>query len=759
MTYTKKTLSEIKLIHGNYGNFIKGQKLDKKKEKKYKTPPYQDLAASNEIDGEPLDEKCWPGYEKKGMKTMFGKRYPNCVKKKKTRKEEYSDWRSELNEKKESGEDKFKKNTIKGTKGPTSKSEVKLPKTKNNVKSLNMVNIKPGEPITAKAKGMINRVLGGIDTSREDKLGKKLVDQAKKSKNSASYRAYKDVVKGTAPRRGLAKFVAKGLKTISKTPKGALVAGGLIGAVAGARAIGRKFNEISKKRRDDAIDKQVDKYVADRKIPGGPKKVNYKPTNQYTVTRDSKGKVTGTGKLIRVVPGTEFKEEIMTPAQKRKDTMLKKKYDDSDMKKNMIAQYGKEEGTKIYFAKIRKEAMKEDVLDERLRPLIKGASYLMRKAMKARAKTPMGGVLAALKPTPKKSQLSQFAMYHGTSSKSAGKIMKSGKFKKSIGDVMNPDGSIYTGKRAFATTDPKRAKEYADMTAKYRGGKPEVLAVKVRDSNIMNPSGIPDEYYVKTKHMKPVGRGVKPIKIKKGQVMQNSFNPLEEKLNSEDKPFVKKLVGKLRKGSKTHAKQADDLEKAMNEDMSDKDFKKFNKDMHDAAKAGVSASQETQNKYALELARRRKINKDGTTSTLTNKELKNEETAIESELVIQDWNSDDIKFTEIETVDIIKPKPLKESMSNWREELGEDWQKVNRKDKTDGLSRKAVKAYRRENPGSKLQTAVTKDPKKLKKGSKSAKRRLSFCRRMKGMKKKLTSAKTRRDPDSRINKALRRWNC
>ena len=46
-------------------------------------------------------------------------------------------------------------------------------------------------------------------------------------------------------------------------------------------------------------------------------------------------------------------------------------------------------------------------------------------------------------------------------------------------------------------------------------------------------------------------------------------------------------------------------------------------------------------------------------------------------------------------------------MSNWREELGEDWQKVNRKDKTDGLSRKAVKAYRREilvlN-----QTAVTK---------------------------------------------------
>ena len=85
----------------------------------------------------------------------------------------------------------------------------------------------------------------------------------------------------------------------------------------------------------------------------------------------------------------------------------------------------------------------------------------------------------------------------------------------------------------------------------------------------------------------------------------------------------------------------------------------------------------------------------------------------------------------------------------------EDWQKINRKDKTDGLSQKAVSAYRKENPGSKLQTAVTeKNP-----SGKRAKRRASFCRRMKGMKSKLTSAETARDPDSNINKALRRWNC
>jgi hypothetical protein len=91
--------------------------------------------------------------------------------------------------------------------------------------------------------------------------------------------------------------------------------------------------------------------------------------------------------------------------------------------------------------------------------------------------------------------------------------------------------------------------------------------------------------------------------------------------------------------------------------------------------------------------------------------------------------------------------------------IAEDWQKVNKKDKTDGMSKKAVSAYRRENPGSKLKTAVTTKPSKLKKGSKSAKRRKSFCARMSGMKKAHASAKTKRDPDSPINKALRRWNC
>ena len=116
----------------------------------------------------------------------------------------------------------------------------------------------------------------------------------------------------------------------------------------------------------------------------------------------------------------------------------------------------------------------------------------------------------------------------------------------------------------------------------------------------------------------------------------------------------------------------------------------------------------------------------------------------------------------------------KEEFSNWREEVGYEgkddskkieeakspaWQRKEGKSESGGLNKKGVASYRAANPGSKLKTAVTTKPSKLKKGSKAAKRRKSFCARMKGMKKRLTSAKTARDPDSRINKSLRKWNC
>jgi len=84
----------------------------------------------------------------------------------------------------------------------------------------------------------------------------------------------------------------------------------------------------------------------------------------------------------------------------------------------------------------------------------------------------------------------------------------------------------------------------------------------------------------------------------------------------------------------------------------------------------------------------------------------------------------------------------------------EDWQKVNKSDKTDGMSQKAVDTYRRENPGSKLKTAVTeKNP-----GPEGSKRRKSYCARSAGQ-QKMHNIDCSKDPDKAICKARRRWRC
>jgi len=268
-----------------------------------------------------------------------------------------------------------------------------------------------------------------------------------------------------------------------------------------------------------------------------------------------------------------------------------------------------------------------------------------------------------------------------------------------------------------------------------------------------------------------------------------------------------------------------------------------------------------------------------------------ENNVIESELLIQDWKKDDIKFTEVEAVDIIKPEPLNpsdwrtdlgemkrdeygdpiggpkiskkqkaknlaantpdekhttttseamnpaqqaaiaiskkqrlmdlmvakkkkkdvkeenldekcwkgyekkgmktmfgkrypncvkkkvgESMVNWRDEIGyEGKDEVKKLSEDDmkgmsvksghkrptksgaGMTQKGVEAYRRKNPGSKLKTAVTTEPSKLKKGSKASNRRKSYCARSAGQMKKFPKAA--KDPNSRLRQARRRWNC
>ena len=85
------------------------------------------------------------------------------------------------------------------------------------------------------------------------------------------------------------------------------------------------------------------------------------------------------------------------------------------------------------------------------------------------------------------------------------------------------------------------------------------------------------------------------------------------------------------------------------------------------------------------------------------------------------------------------------------------WQRKEGKDPEGGLNKKGVASYRRENPGSKLQTAVTTDPSKIKKGSKKDKRRRSFCARSAGQMKMWPKAA--KNPKSRLRLARKKWNC
>ena len=84
------------------------------------------------------------------------------------------------------------------------------------------------------------------------------------------------------------------------------------------------------------------------------------------------------------------------------------------------------------------------------------------------------------------------------------------------------------------------------------------------------------------------------------------------------------------------------------------------------------------------------------------------------------------------------------------------WTRKEGKSESGGLNKKGIASYRRANPGSKLSMAVTTKPSKLKKGSKAANRRKSFCARMSGVKGPMKDEKGR---PTRKAKALRKWNC
>ena len=252
-----------------------------------------------------------------------------------------------------------------------------------------------------------------------------------------------------------------------------------------------------------------------------------------------------------------------------------------------------------------------------------------------------------------------------------------------------------------------------------------------------------------------------------------------QKAKQKGGAIVKSVAGKLtKKDDKLEPKSSEDMKKPESDDkpttnvnvILPKEKKPLGLEKIDSAEAGATATQKAAGNVAklgfkgvkkLAGMRMRKEEfiqevedkKDskakkvidimkGKNSVKINPDMK------EDTIVVQDASGKD----SVEIVDIISPQKVR---SDWRKEINVTeasaaWQRKEGKSKSGGLNEKGRKSYERQNPGSDLKAPSKKV---------GNKRRASFCARMKGMKKKLTSKKTANDPDSRINKSLRAWNC
>ena len=158
------------------------------------------------------------------------------------------------------------------------------------------------------------------------------------------------------------------------------------------------------------------------------------------------------------------------------------------------------------------------------------------RALKSLSRVMRAGPPVKTLKTPFKNSV---RMYHGTTTKSAANIMRTG-FTPT--QTVNPKDFSTELSNIYATTNPKRAEYYAKLIAKTKGGKPNILAVDVDKSNIRK--GVRgDEFVVPVKNTRPVATGVKPIKRRRGEVIQDNYE------------IKKKFIGKDKKLIATHDKR------------------------------------------------------------------------------------------------------------------------------------------------------------------------------------------------------------
>ena len=198
--------------------------------------------------------------------------------------------------------------------------------------------------------------------------------------------------------KGVSGVVKQGVKTTGDVAKTATSAAGT--ALSAAQKVGKAISGREKTASQKKIIKTGGiKAARDRDGDGKTEKYNktsgsYSETLLYDIVHDyiiaeNFASDTESANKVMLKLSDELMQEIyertMTASEKRKDTMLKKKYDDSDMKKNMQGQYGKEEGKKVYFATIRKQAMKKEEVEVEEEVGITTHSMMMKDKAKKEA--------------------------------------------------------------------------------------------------------------------------------------------------------------------------------------------------------------------------------------------------------------------------------------------------------------------------------------------------------------------------------------
>jgi len=418
-------------------------------------------------------------------------------------------------------------------------------------------------------------------------------------------------------------------------------------------------------------------------------------------------------------------ERKMTDGEMQKEKKLRKKYDKGDMKKSMKDQYGEEEGKKIYFAKIRKLAM-EGKYSSSVRATYGGKTETF-----------------PVEVYKKKSKQTKVAEGKGDpcwdTHKQVGMKKKGGKMVPNCvpkEETQIGENRFFDGARG-GKYDPNRTQRQIEKDIeKYgntvpRGSFGISLQGRIQATNQRTNKPPKKD----TGSFFDGARGGKYDQSPKPTPRPISKNPIN--VEYDRLRYSKNPEERAQAAGYGMSKSKSNAPKTPNPLM--QIYKKTPERTAELAAIRSKAKQETMSTSPSPTS----------TPRVRGGSARSKMFEMTSEKKINKKLQKPVDIKKLNPKDYIKNSNMMPG-HGMEKKIAEDWQKKSGKNPEGGLNEKGRKSYERENPGSDLKAPTKK---------KGNPRRASFCARMKGMKKKLTSKKTANDPDSRINKSLRKWDC